>query len=93
MAALQKSARQPSVMELMSDWSKRQSCGELMTQKILRPSAKIKNLQWLIEIHRTLMNTLKRKNQRTDPCGTPEVTRNGKETVPETRTPDCLFVK
>jgi hypothetical protein len=34
----------------MSDWSKRQSCEELMTGKILR-SADIKNLQWLIELH------------------------------------------
>jgi hypothetical protein len=48
----------------MSDWSKRQSCEELMTRKILRSSAKIKNLQWLFELHRSLMNTLKRKGPR-----------------------------
>jgi hypothetical protein len=33
-----------------------------MTRKILRSSAKIKNLQWLIELHRSLINTLKRKD-------------------------------
>jgi hypothetical protein len=43
-------AAHQSLTDLMSDWSKRQSCGEFMTQKILRLSAKIKNLQWLIII-------------------------------------------
>jgi hypothetical protein len=56
-----------SFTELMSDWSRRQSCGELMTRKILRSSAETKNLQWLIELHRSLMNTLKRNGPRTEP--------------------------
>jgi hypothetical protein len=38
-------AMHQSLMELMSDWSKRQSCGELMTQKILT-SANIRILQY-----------------------------------------------
>jgi hypothetical protein len=67
----------------MSDWSKRQSWGELMTRKILRSSAKIKDLQWLIVLDRLIMNTLKRKCPRTESCGTPEVTLKGKERVPE----------
>jgi hypothetical protein len=67
-------AAHQSLTELMSGWSKRQSCEELMTRKILRSSAKIRNLLWLIELHRSLMNTLKRKGSRTEPCGTPEVT-------------------
>jgi hypothetical protein len=50
-----------SLTELISDWSKRQSCGELKTRKILRSSAKIKHLLCLIELHRSLMNTLKRE--------------------------------
>jgi hypothetical protein len=32
-----------------------------MTWKILRLSAKIKHLQWSIQVHRPLMNPLKRK--------------------------------
>jgi hypothetical protein len=32
-----------------------------MTRTILRSSAKIKNLQLLIELHRSLMNTLKKE--------------------------------
>jgi hypothetical protein len=42
---------------------------------------KIMNLQWL---HRSLMNTLKRKCPRTEPCSTLEVTIYGKERVSET---------
>jgi hypothetical protein len=41
-----------SLTELMSDWTKRQSCVELMTRIILRSSAKIKNLQWSINLER-----------------------------------------
>jgi hypothetical protein len=41
-------AAHQSLTELTSDWSERQSCGELITPEILRSSAKIKNLQWLI---------------------------------------------
>jgi hypothetical protein len=59
-------AAHQSLKELMSGWSKRQSCGEIMTRTILRSSAKIKNLQWLIELHRLLMNTLKGKGPRTE---------------------------
>jgi hypothetical protein len=75
-------ASHQSLTELMSDWSKRQSCEELLARKILRSSAKIKNLQWLIELHRSLMNMLKRKGPMTEPCGTPEVTLKGRERVP-----------
>jgi hypothetical protein len=42
-------------------------------QKTRRSSAKIKNLKWLTELHRSLKNTLKRKGPRTEPCSTPEV--------------------
>jgi hypothetical protein len=77
----------------MSDWSKRHSCGELMTWKILRSSAKIKNCQWLIVFDRSLMNTLKRKGPRTEPCGTLEVTLKGRERVPKIQTRNCLLVK
>jgi hypothetical protein len=63
-----------SLTELMSDWSKRQSYGELMTRKIVMSSAKIKNVQWLLELHRSSLNMLKGKDLRTEPCGTPEVT-------------------
>jgi hypothetical protein len=40
-----------SLRELMSDWSKRQSYGELTTRKILRSSPNITNLQRLIKLH------------------------------------------
>jgi hypothetical protein len=50
-----------------------------MIRKILRSSAKFKNWQWLIELHRSVINMLKIKGPRTEPCGTPEVTSNGKE--------------
>jgi hypothetical protein len=66
---------------------------EIITRKMLRSSANIKNLQWLIVLHRSLMNTLKRKGPRTEPCGTPEVTLKGRERVPEIRTRDCLSVR
>jgi hypothetical protein len=42
--SLMELAAHQSLTELMSDWSKRQSCGELMTRDILRP-ANIKKLQ------------------------------------------------
>jgi hypothetical protein len=58
-------AAHQSFTELMSDWSMNHSCGELMTRKILTSSAKIKNLQWLIELRRLLMNTSKTKGPRT----------------------------
>jgi hypothetical protein len=45
-----------SVTELMSPWSKWQSRSELMTRTILRSSTKIKTLQWLTELQRSLMN-------------------------------------
>jgi hypothetical protein len=56
-----------------------------MTRKILR-SAKITNIQWLTVFDRSLMNTLKRKGPRTEPCGTQEVTLKGSERVPEIQT-------
>jgi hypothetical protein len=64
-----------------------------MTWTILRSSTKIKNVQWLIELHRSLMKTLKRKGPRIEPCGTPEVTWKSRERVPQKRTRDCLLVK
>jgi hypothetical protein len=67
-------AAHQSLAELMSDWSERQSCEKLMRQKILKLSAKITNSQWLIGLHRSLMNTLKRKCPRIQPCSTVEVT-------------------
>jgi hypothetical protein len=64
-----------------------------MTRKILSSSAKIKNLQWLILLHVSLINTLKRKGPRTGPYGTPKVTLKGMGRVPEIRTRDCLLVR
>jgi hypothetical protein len=54
--------------------------------KDISRSAKINILQWLIKLHRSLINTLKRKGTRTEPCGTPDVAWNGKERVSETLT-------
>jgi hypothetical protein len=34
----------------------------------------VKNLNWLIELHRSFMNTMKIKGPRTEPCDTPDVT-------------------
>jgi hypothetical protein len=45
---------------------KGQSCGDLMTREMLRSSAKIKSLQRLIELHRSLLITLKRKYPGTE---------------------------
>jgi hypothetical protein len=45
-----------------------------MTRKILGSSAKIKNLQLLTELHRSLMNKLKRRGPRIEPRGTSEIT-------------------
>jgi hypothetical protein len=59
MLGIMKLAPHKSLMELTPDWSKMQSCGELMTRKILESSAKIKNVQYLIQLHRLLMNTFK----------------------------------
>jgi hypothetical protein len=69
---LTKLAAHQSFKELLSDWSKRQLCGELMMRKVLR-SAKIKSVQWLIGFHRSLMNSLRRKGPRTEPCCTPKL--------------------
>jgi hypothetical protein len=71
MFSLVELAAPQSLKELISDWRKRQSYGELKTLKFLRSSAKIKHLQ---RLHRSLINMLKRKGPRTEPCGTPEVT-------------------
>jgi hypothetical protein len=85
-------AADQSLMELMSDWCKRQSCGEIMTRKMLRSAANIKNVQWLIELNKSVMNTLNRKGHRTEACGTPEVNWKGRERMRETRNRDCLLV-
>jgi hypothetical protein len=47
--------------------------GKLLTWKILRSSARINDLQWLIELHSSPINALKRKGPRTELCGTLEV--------------------
>jgi hypothetical protein len=39
-------------------------------------------------LHRSFMNTLKRKGPRTEPCGTPELARKDCERMPDTRTRD-----
>jgi hypothetical protein len=72
-SSLMELAAHQALTEFMSDWSKRQSCEELMKRKILRLSAETKILQWLTQLHKSLMNMLKRKGPRTEPCGTPEV--------------------
>jgi hypothetical protein len=64
-----------------------------MTRKLLRSPANVKNLEWLIVFVRSLMNTLKRKGSRTEPCGTQKVSLKGRERVPEIRVRDCLLVK
>jgi hypothetical protein len=48
MLSLSELAMHQSLTELMS-WSKKQSCGEVMTRKIFR-SAKIRSLQQLMEL-------------------------------------------
>jgi hypothetical protein len=81
-----------SLTELTSDWSKRQSCGELINRKILISAAKIINLQWLIELLRILVNGMQTK--ATGQClaahwNLLETVRR----VPETRTRYYLLVK
>jgi hypothetical protein len=56
-------------------------------------SAKIRYLEWLIALHKSLMNILKRKGPKTDPCGTPDGITKGDERVLETGTWDFLLVK
>jgi hypothetical protein len=64
-----------SVSELIPDWCKSQSCGELKTRNFLSSSAKIKSLQWLIELHRSVMNALSRDGRRMEPCAAQDRTR------------------
>jgi hypothetical protein len=78
---------------LMSDWSMRQSREEVTSRKILRSSAKIRELQYLIESNKSLMKTLKRKGPRTEPWGTPEINLKGWEKLTYRRTQQCLEVK
>jgi hypothetical protein len=56
-------------------------------------SAKRRYIEWLITLHKSLMNILKSRGPKTDPCGTPEVITKGDEGVLETRTWDFLLVK
>jgi hypothetical protein len=77
----------------MSDWSRRQSREEVISRRILRSSAKIRELQYLIESHKSLMNILKRKSPRIEPWGTPEINLKGREKLPDRRTREYLEVK
>jgi glucan phosphoethanolaminetransferase (alkaline phosphatase superfamily) len=41
-------------------------------------SAKRRYLEWLIVLHKSLMNILKSRGYKTDPCGTSDgITKNG----------------
>jgi hypothetical protein len=44
-------------------------------------------------LHKSLMNILKNRGPKTDPCGTPDGITEGDERVLETRTWDFLLVK
>jgi hypothetical protein len=57
------------------------------------PSAKSRYLECLIMSHMSFIYTLKSRGPRTNPCGTPESTWKGDETVPEIRTCSCLLVR
>jgi hypothetical protein len=57
-------------------------------------SAKRRYLEWLIALHKSLMNIyMKSTGPKTDPCGTPDGITKGDETVLETRTWDFLLFK
>jgi hypothetical protein len=56
-------------------------------------SAKRRYLEWLMALHKSLMNILKSRGPSTDHCGTPDGIRKGDERVLETRTWDFLLVK
>jgi hypothetical protein len=56
-------------------------------------SAKRRYLEWLMALHKSLMNILKSRGAKTDPCGTPDGITKGDERVLETRTWDFLLVK
>jgi hypothetical protein len=60
---------------------------------MLRSSAKVRELQYLMESHRSLMEALKRKGPRTQPWGTPEINIKVREELPDRRTRECLEVK
>jgi hypothetical protein len=46
-----------------------------------------------MESQRSLMNILKRRGPRTEPCGTPEVTLRGGERASDTRIRDRLSAR
>jgi hypothetical protein len=56
-------------------------------------SAKRRYLEWLMALHKSLMNILKSRGPKTDPCGTPDGITKGDKRVLETRTLDLLLVK
>jgi hypothetical protein len=56
-------------------------------------SAKRRYLEWLIALHKSLMNILKNRSPKTDPCRTPDGLTKRDERVLETRTLDFLLLK
>jgi hypothetical protein len=64
----------------------RQSREEVISRKILRSAAKIRELQYLIETSKSLMKLLKKKGLRTEPWGTPEINLKGWEKLSDWRT-------
>jgi hypothetical protein len=56
-------------------------------------SAKRRYWEWSIALHKSLMNILKSRGPRTDPCGTPKGITKGDERVLKTLTWDFLLVK
>jgi hypothetical protein len=56
-------------------------------------SAKRRYWEWLIALHKSLMNILKSRGPKPDPCGTPDGITKGDERVLKTLTWDFLLVK
>jgi hypothetical protein len=56
-------------------------------------SAKRRYLEWLMALHKSLMNILKSRGPNTDPCKTPDGITKGDERILETRTWDLPLVK
>jgi hypothetical protein len=56
-------------------------------------SAKRRYWEYLIILHMSLINMLKSKGPKTEPCGTPEGKTKGNERILEIRTWDFLLVK
>jgi hypothetical protein len=70
----------------MSDYSNLQSVGDLMAWKMFISPAKRRFTEQLIILHESLMNMLKSRGPKRDPCGALESTAKGDEGISETRT-------